>query len=197
MRRTVIILLISALAVLMSGCTMPYAVSADETATAIIRQVTQISGTLQTTPTPANTATLTPTSGFDSFSPSATPPILPTFQHLTPSPRPPYYTLQPGEFPYCIARRFNVDPKELLALNGLSSGMLYSPGLVLTIPQTGNPFPAPRSLLAHPIPNYTVMQQMTVYQLACQFGDVDPVVLMQVNSLTSPILSLGQTISIP
>ncbi|MFZ5856648.1 MAG: LysM peptidoglycan-binding domain-containing protein [Chloroflexota bacterium] len=190
------IILLGVLAVLMSGCTMPYVLNADGTATAIIRQVTEISGTLQTTPTPANTATLTPTSGFDSFSPSATPEILPTFQHLTPSPRPPYYILQPGEFPYCIARRFDVDPKELLTLNGLSSGMLYSPGLVLTIPQTGKPFPAPRWLLAHPV-TYTVMQQTTVYRLACQFGDVDPIVIMQINSLTSPILSLGQTISIP
>ncbi len=191
------IILLGVLTVLMSGCTMPYAPSADETATAIIRQVTEISGTLQATPTPANTATLTPTSGFDSFSPSATPEVLPTYEHLTPSPRPPYYILQPGEFPYCIARRFNVDPKELLALNGLSLGMLYSPGLVLNIPQTGNPFPVPRSLLAHPIPNYTVMQATTVYRLACQFGDVDPVAIMQVNGLTSPNLSPGQTIAIP
>jgi LysM repeat protein len=90
-----------------------------------------------------------------------------------------------------------VDPRELLALNGLASGMVYSPGLVLTIPQTGNPFPAPRWLQAHPVQNYTVMQQTTVYRLACQFGDVDPVVIMQINSLTSPILNLGQIIQIP
>lgn len=193
MRRTVIILL----AVLATGCTMPYVQSMDGTATAIIRQVTEISGTLQTTPTPENTATLTPTSGFDSNPPSATPEILPTYQHLTPSPRPPYYVLQAGEFPYCIARRFDVNPKELLSLNGLPSGAVYSPGLVLTIPQTGTPFPPPRWLQLHPVQDYTVMQQTTVYKLACQFGDVDPVVLMQVNGLTSPILNLSQVIQIP
>jgi LysM repeat protein len=196
MRRTVIILL-AVLAVLASGCTMPYVQSMDGTATAIMRQVTEISGTLQTTPTPENTATLTPTSGFDSNPPSATPSIFPTYQHLTPSPRPSYYILQQGEFPYCIARRFDVNPRELLSLNGLSTGMVYSPGLVLTIPQTGNPFPAPRWLQLHPVQNYTVMQQTTVYKLACQFGDVDPLVLMQVNGLTSPILNLGQVIQIP
>jgi hypothetical protein len=38
---------------------------------------------------------------------------------------------------------------------------------------------------------------MTVYKLACQFGDVDPLVIMQVNGLTSPILNFGQTIYIP
>jgi len=196
MRRKTMILL-GVLAVFISACnlsTMPDSLGADATASAIIKAVTQLSGTLQTTPTPANTAT--PTSGFDSISPSATPQIFPTYQHLTPGPRPTSYALRPGEFPYCIARRFNVNPKELLALNGLYSGMIYVPGQVLTIPQTGNPFPAPRWLQLHPV-TYTVMEQITVYKLACRFGDVDPDVIMQVNGLTSPILSLGQTIQIP
>jgi LysM repeat protein len=197
MRRTAFILL-AVLAVLAAGCTMPYVQSMDGTATAIIRQVTEISGTLQTTPTPAATGTPSPTSIFDPFPTfTATPPIYPTYQHLTPSPRPSYYILQQGEFPYCIARRFDVNPRELLSLNGLPSGMVYSPGLVLTIPQTGTPFPPPRWLQLHPVQNYTVMQQTTVYKLACLFGDVDPVVLMQVNGLTSPILNLGQIIQIP
>ena len=29
------------------------------------------------------------------------------------------YTMQSGEFVYCIARRYNVDPNELLSINGL------------------------------------------------------------------------------
>ena len=41
----------------------------------------------------------------------------------TPTPgHPATYTLQSGEFPWCIARRFNVDPNELLSLNGLTDG---------------------------------------------------------------------------
>src|SRR5688572_4998394 len=38
---------------------------------------------------------------------------------LTAGPRPGTYTMQTGEFINCIARRFNVDFYELLALNGL------------------------------------------------------------------------------
>ena len=51
------------------------------------------------------------------------------------------YTLQAGEYPYCIARRFNVNPAELLNLNGLTSSSHVTPGRVLQIPQTGHPFP--------------------------------------------------------
>ncbi|HJS20048.1 MAG TPA: LysM domain-containing protein, partial [Anaerolineales bacterium] len=37
-----------------------------------------------------------------------------------PGSRPGTYTLQAGEFVYCIARRFNVNPDETLSLNGLA-----------------------------------------------------------------------------
>ena len=47
------------------------------------------------------------------------------------------YTLQNGEFPYCIARRFNVDPDALLSASGLTSPDIYYAGLTLTIPQSG------------------------------------------------------------
>ena len=67
-----------------------------------------------------------------------------------PSNKPGSYTLQHGEFPYCIARRFNVDPAELLSLNGLANGDVYYPNLTLTIPQSGRPFPGIRALHSHP-----------------------------------------------
>jgi hypothetical protein len=38
---------------------------------------------------------------------------------------------------------------------------------------------------------------MTVYKVACYFGDVEPAAIMQYNGLTSPILSMGQTLQIP
>ena len=106
------------------------------------------------TPDSNVTATATP----ENFSPvdSATP----TLGNITPSAtqplptvttnRPASYTLQKGEFPYCIARRFNVDPAELLSLNGLASGDIYYPNLTLTIPQSGKPFPGTRALRSHP-----------------------------------------------
>jgi LysM repeat protein len=196
MRRKTVILL-GVLAVFISACnlsTMPDSLGADATATAIIKAVTQLSGTLQTTPTLANTATLTAT--LDPFWQNTTPAV-PTYFIPTPGPRPAYYILQVGEFPYCIARRFNVDPKELLALNSLPSGLIYSPGLALTIPQSGRAFPPPRALRSHPTTYIVPESQTTVYKVACQFGDVDPLVIMQYNNLTSPILYFGMTLQIP
>jgi LysM repeat protein len=105
------------------------------------------------------------------------------------------YVVQPGEFPYCLARRFNVNPTELLNLNGV--GSLLQPGMTLKIPQTGNPFPGTRALKAHPT-TYTVVSGDTIYTIACQFGDVDPNAIIQANALTPPYtLTPGQTIHIP
>ena len=113
--------------------------------------------------------------------------------------RPTSYTLQRGEFPYCIARRFNVDPAELLSLNGLTSGDVYYPNLTLTIPQTAKPFPGTRALQSHPA-TYTVTDaNLTVYGVACAYGDVDPAAIIQANtglSLSSS-LTVGQKINIP
>jgi len=113
--------------------------------------------------------------------------------------RPASYTLQKGEFPYCIARRFNVDPSELLNLNGLSNGSIYYPNLTLTIPQSGKSFPGDRALRTHPA-TYTVADaNLTLNGVACAFGDVDPAAIVQANpglSLGSN-LTVGQQISIP
>src|SRR5512140_611138 len=67
--------------------------------------------------------------------------VVPTIAAGTVGPVPASYTLQKGEWPYCIARRYNVNPTDLLNINNLTvaqSSMLM-PGLVLTLPQTGNP----------------------------------------------------------
>ncbi len=111
--------------------------------------------------------------------------------------RPASYTLQRGEFPYCIARRFDVDPAALLSLNGLSSGDLYYPNLTLKIPQSGS-FPGTRALRNHPA-TYTVTgSDETVYSVACSFGDVDPGAIAQANNLSSSAaLTPGQQLSIP
>ncbi len=110
--------------------------------------------------------------------------------------RPASYTLQAGEFPYCIARRFNVDPSDLLSLNGLTAGEILQPGQVLNIPQTGS-FPGTRALQSHPA-QYTVAVDDTFYSIACTFGDVDPAAIAAANglSLSSP-LTTGQILNIP
>ncbi len=140
--------------------------------------------------TPTDTPLPSPTGG---ASTDVTPAPLATVETT----RPATYTLQAGEFPYCIARRFDVDPGELLSLNGLTDGQLYSPGLVLQIPSTGNPFPGGRALKTHP-DTYTVLSGDTVYSVACQYGDVDPLNIAAVNGLTAPYtLTVGAQIQIP
>lgn len=111
--------------------------------------------------------------------------------------RPATYTLKGGEFPYCIARRFNVDPGELLRLNGLGTNPLYHAGMTLKIPQSGKSFPGKRSLRSHPT-TYTVKTGDTIYEIACLFGDVSPEAIAYANNLTKPYnLKVGQTLQIP
>lgn len=189
-----------------SSCTMggPPPPDLNATQTAIANEFIALM-TLASTPTlmvtepPTETPTLDPAllspAPTETATPTPTITLLPT-DTLT---RPTSYTLQKGEFPYCIARRFNVHPQDLLTLNGLSSaaGQVYHPGLVLQIPQTGRPFPAARALRTHPT-TYTVPDsQATVYKVACYFGDVDPQAIMQQNGLTSPQLAANQVLQIP
>ena len=112
--------------------------------------------------------------------------------------KPSTYSLHEGEFPYCLARRFNVNPDQLLSLNGISSSQSYFvPGTVITIPQSGGSFPGARALKAHPV-QYTVRAGDTIYSIACEFGDVDPMGIVSTNSLSgSYSLTAGATIQIP
>lgn len=107
------------------------------------------------------------------------------------------YTLKPGEYPYCIARRFNVNPAELLRINGLSASAQVFSGLTLQIPQSGGNFPGNAALRAHPT-TYSVRQGENIYEVACAFGDVSPEAIAAANGLEAPYnLSAGQTLQIP
>ena len=107
------------------------------------------------------------------------------------------YTLHQGEYPYCLARRFNIDPDTLLAVNGLSRGQFVYPGTVLTIPQNAPPFPGERAWHPHP-DTYTVGVGDTIYSIACYYGDVSPEAIAAVNgiSVNTP-LTPGQILHIP
>jgi LysM repeat protein len=106
------------------------------------------------------------------------------------------YQLHKGEFPYCIARRFNLDPNELLRLNGLNRNSFVYPGQVLTLPQSGRNFPVDRALHLHQ--SYLVRPGDTIYTVACFFGDIDPLQLVRANALSEPYtLSSGQVLIIP
>jgi LysM repeat protein len=177
-----------------------------------------LSGTPGTPGTPGGTA-LTPVAGITGSPTSGTPStptnsagvtavitvattpvvaITPGGPTPTQAPKPASYTLQQGEFPYCIARRFNVNPEELLSLNGLTDGQVYYPNLTLKIPQTGNPFPADRALRAHPTTYTVASSDETVYGVACRFGNVDPAAIAAANGISvGATLTAGQQLSIP
>lgn len=107
------------------------------------------------------------------------------------------YTLKSGEHPYCIARRFDVDPNELLRVNAIDRSTPISPGLTLTIPTGTGGFPPPRALRSHPA-TYTVQAGETVYSIACLFGDVSPEAIAQANGLSEPYeVSSGTVLDIP
>jgi LysM repeat protein len=112
--------------------------------------------------------------------------------------RPSEWTLRSGEFPYCIARRFDVDPETLLSLNGLSNGNIFYPGRSLKIPQSGS-FPGTRALRNHPTTYTVASSSETVFSIACLFGDVRPEDIVTKNNLSgeNPDLTSGQQLSIP
>ncbi len=149
---------------------------------------------LPTSEVPAANPTATPVP--PQPQPTAVPVVVGNIPTVTPG-LPATYTLQKGEFPYCIARRFNVNPADLLSLNGLDkSGLVYE-GLVLKIPQNGGTFPDGRALQTHP-GKYTVAAGETVYSIACKYGDVEPWAIGMANNLTAPYtLTAGTVITIP
>src|SRR5688572_3279373 len=155
---------------------------------------------LTDTPDPVSEILSTPSSLPQRPTDFTTQVLIPT-ETLTPRPinvLPATHTLQRGEYPYCIARRFNVDANELLALNGLANGQAFFAGTVLDIPQTGNPFRGNRTLRPHPT-TYTVSAAgETIYTIACAFGDLDPMLIAQANNISSDsVLLVGQQLTVP
>lgn len=111
--------------------------------------------------------------------------------------RPATYTLQQGEWPICIARRYNLDLDSFLAANDMTLYSSPSAGTVLVIPTTGTWSAGDRALKVHPA-DYTVMTGDTIYSIACDFGDVDPMAIALVNGIKEPYsLSVGTSLQIP
>jgi LysM repeat protein len=219
--RYIIFIVMVTSALLLAGCrlsastpspvteTPDSAMSTLEAELAIIATQTAIAGGgAQTAPTQP------PEIGPTSSSPTEdAPPILPDTSEPTSPPPPPSptpvsvstatpgvpqtYQMQKGEFPFCIARRFNVNQTELLSLNGLGTGSILPVGYTLKIPQTGSTFIGKRSLIDHP-DSYTVVGGDTIYTIACKYGSADPNAIIEANNLKAPYtLSGGQVLHIP
>ncbi|MCW5875713.1 MAG: LysM peptidoglycan-binding domain-containing protein [Anaerolineales bacterium] len=137
--------------------------------------------TLEPTPTLEATATTTPA---------------PISEHPVPG----SYTLRQGEWPYCLARRFNIDPAAILSANGLSESQAsnLSVGTTLSIPvaQVGT-FGANRQLRSHPA-TYVASSTDTLFSIACAFGDVWPEHIAEANGLSLDAqLQPGLSLHIP
>jgi LysM repeat protein len=168
----------------------PTAIGGQPTPAAGSTQAPLITPIITSTPIPGSVLP-TPTTGAAVPQPNV---VVPT---STPG-KPATYTLQLGEFPYCIARRFNVNPNELLAANGLTDSSVVQAGTTLKIPTTGNTFPGNPALIPHPA-NYTVKGGDTVYKVACTYGNADPNQIIFANNLKAPdyLLTVGAVIYIP
>jgi len=141
------------------------------------------------------TSAATPTRGILSTPvPTATRLVYPS-----PTPgRPETYTLQDGETLYCLARRFDVDPVDLMDLNGLdlNTAAMLAIGTELKIPQSSS-FPGSRVLHNHP-DTYTVDPGDAIGSVACYYGDLTPEAILAYNGLKpGTSLSTGQVLQIP
>ena len=116
---------------------------------------------------------------------------------VTEYPVPDTYTLRQGEFVYCLARRFNILPEDILVYNGIESGTIFYPGETITIPPNPRAYVGNRALQFHP-DTYTVVFGDTINSIACLYGDVDPRAIAAANDLDlEQELTPGTVLQIP
>ena len=164
------------------------------TATKVRQVVTQT--VVEASPTPSPTPKPKPKpKPTQPPSPTAAPTSAP--KHNAGGHIPSKYVLHKGEYPYCIARRFDIDPNALLRANNLRRGQWVYPGTELVIPKNAGHFPYRRAWHSHPT-DYTVRYGDTIYSIACWFGDVTPEEIAAANgiSVNTP-LTPGQVLHIP
>lgn len=111
-----------------------------------------------------------------------------------------HYTLHLGEWPFCLARRFDIDPASLLAANDLNenqaSNLSVGYELVIPVDDVGT-FGANRQLRSHPA-SYTASGNDTFFSIACAFGDVWPEHIAEANGMDlDEELQAGTTLHIP
>ncbi len=197
-----IIAFVVLVALMASGCTRSASTSPTALATPtseelpfpvdVAQRMTEVAQQTQMAmPTPAEPLATPVGAETPTPEPTSTPVIIPT------PTRPATYTLQPGEWPLCIARRYNLDINAFFEANGLTMNSRPAAGTVLKIPQGGAWSAGERALKPHPT-QYTVNAGDTVYSIACEFGDVFPESIIAANNLQSPYtLTPGQVLQIP
>lgn len=108
------------------------------------------------------------------------------------------YEIKEGEFIYCLARRFDINPQAILDINGYGIDVLLSSGTKIKIPSDAASFGGDRALLAHPT-TYTIQANDTLQAIACLYGDVLPENIANANDGIdmSTQLTAGNVINIP
>ncbi len=107
------------------------------------------------------------------------------------------YGVRTGEHTFCVARRFNINPYDLMTANNLTPYTWLKAGMALTIPKNARPFPSALTLIPHPV-MHVVQKGETVGLIACMYGDVFPEAIIYANNLVAPFrLTPGQEILIP
>ena len=94
--------------------------------------------------------------------------------------------MKPGDTLYSIAKKYNTTPEAIKNYNNLTSNLLTI-NQVLQIPVEGV---STENVI------YTVKKGDSLYQIANNFG-VSVAEIMNLNNLTSTLLSVGQTLLIP
>jgi LysM repeat protein len=145
----------------------------------------KVVATAKPTKTKKPTAEPKPTEDRSSFQPNLDPE------------RPATYTLKAGEFPICIARRYNLDIISLLNTNNLSMDSQPKAGTKLRIPATGTWTLGSRALRDHPT-KYTVVSGDTFYKIACLYGNLLPEDIATKNGMqVGDKLNAGTVLDIP
>jgi LysM repeat protein len=207
--QSMLILIIIIASLMFSACTMsastPPPVTPTTNLSEIARQATEtaIAKTpkIGETQAPAETteteveATATPD---DVDAPTNTPEVEETEEIVvTEYAVPDSYTLKQGEFVYCLARRFNILPEDIMDYNAIESGTIFYPGETISIPPNPRAYIGDRALQYHPA-TYTVVYGDTLYSIACLYGDVDPRAIAAANDLdVDQVLTPGTVLQIP
>jgi LysM repeat protein len=157
--------------------------------------------------TAAPTATVTPTPVAEIATDTPVPTTAVTGATTPPTARPTSsgggggfveYTVQPGEWVYSIARKFGVDPQDIIDLNNLVDPYTLYPGDVIKIPSGGDvPVPPSGQGSSEYGTTYTVQLGDYVTSIAAKFG-VTAEALVTANNLVYPYtLYPGQVLTIP
>jgi LysM repeat protein len=99
--------------------------------------------------------------------------------------KPAEHTIVQGETVMCLARRYNVNPDDIISINKLDDPSTLAIGDKLKIPTTGE-FPGDRQANSYTRPDtYMITGETTASEVACWYGDVYPEEIMQANNLKS------------